>query len=166
MSLVEDKTSTKLYFSKTDGYVESYGIEIQTFIDSINISDHQGKEIVLDINTGYNNNKTFYTDSNGLEEQKRVLDHMPTWNITVHQPVAANYYPINSHIKIKDGSKTVSVLVDRARGGAVIKNGVIELMIHRRTLYDDDRGVGEPLNETDSSGKGLTQIVRNYLLFG
>ena len=29
-------------------------------------------------------------------------------------------------------------------------------MIHRRTLYDDARGVDEPLNETESSGAGLT----------
>ena len=103
---------------------------------------------MLDIATGFNNNKTFYTDSNGLEEQKRVVDYMPTWNYTIHQPVAGNYYPINSHIKIKDvdSGKVVSLLVDRARGGAVIKNGNIEVMIHRRTLYDDGRGVEEPLN--------------------
>lgn len=39
-------------------------------------------------------------------------------------------------------------------------------MLHRRTLYDDERGVWEALNEADSSGNGLTQKVRNYLLFG
>lgn len=47
-----------------------------------------------------------------------------------------------------------------------MKSGVIELMLHRRTLHDDGRGVDEPLNESDSSGKGLTQILRNYLVFG
>lgn len=66
---------------------------------------------------------------------------MPTYNITVDQPVASNYYPLNSHIKINDSSKVVSVIVDRARGGAVIKDGVIELMLHRRTIFDDVRGV-------------------------
>lgn len=91
---------------------------------------------------------------------------MPTWELVVTQPVAGNYYPLNSHIKIKDSGKTVSVLVDRARGGSVIKNGIIELMIHRRLLEDDVRGVWEPLNETEPGGKGLTQKVRNYLLIG
>lgn len=39
-------------------------------------------------------------------------------------------------------------------------------MIHRRLLKDDSRGVGEPLNETEVDGKGLTQNVRHYIVFG
>ena len=36
---------------------------------------------------------------------------------------------------------------DRAQGGTSNKDGEIELMIHRRLLYDDGKGVGEALNE-------------------
>lgn len=39
-------------------------------------------------------------------------------------------------------------------------------MIHRRLLMDDARGVGQPLNETESDGKGLIQSVRHYIVFG
>lgn len=70
--------------------------------------------------------------------------------MVVHQPTAGNYYPVNSHIGIKDVStnKKVTVLTDRTQGGSVLREGDIELMIHRRLLMDDARGVGEPLNET------------------
>lgn len=40
------------------------------------------------------------------------------------------------------------MLTDRAQGGASLSSGELEVMLHRRTLFDDQRGVGEPLNET------------------
>ncbi len=60
----------------------------------------------------------------------------------------------------------MTILTDRSVGGAVINNGDIELMIHRRLLKDDYRGVEEPLNETDADGKGLKQSFRHYVVFG
>ena len=33
-------------------------------------------------------------------------------------------------------------------GGASLQSGQAEVMLHRRVLHDDWRGVGEPLNET------------------
>ncbi|GJX48261.1 alpha-mannosidase-like protein [Tanacetum coccineum] len=46
---------------------------------------------------------------------------------------------------VEDGSKELSVLVDRAVGGSSLVNGQIELMLHRRLLFDDAKGVGEVL---------------------
>lgn len=85
------------------------GVELQTFVDSISISDGLGKEIVLDVNVpSIKNNNTFYTDSMGMEMQKRVLNYRPTWTLKVNQPVAGNYYPIQSTIAIKDTSSNES----------------------------------------------------------
>ena len=46
------------------------------------------------------------------------------------------------------GGERLALVTDRAQGGASLKPGQMEGMVHRRTLLDDIRGVGEPLNET------------------
>jgi hypothetical protein len=119
---------------------------------------------------------TFYTDSNGREMQKRVRDQRPTWPLNVTEPVAQNYYPVTSAIALRDESdKTdytlqdrgvvttagsaassaqasshlhLSLLPDRPQGCSSLMDGALECVVHRRLLFDDGKGVAEPLNET------------------
>lgn len=51
------------------------------------------------------------------------MNYRPTWNLVVTQPVAGNYYPVNSHIGFKDVSsgKKVTILTDRTQGGSVLR---------------------------------------------
>ena len=62
-----DKSLTRVYFSKTADYVRNNGALVETQLDSIPITDNVGKEVTLNIKANYNNNKTFITDSMGLE---------------------------------------------------------------------------------------------------
>ncbi|EAS02485.2 glycoside hydrolase family 38 amine-terminal domain protein (macronuclear) [Tetrahymena thermophila SB210] len=157
-------TQLRFYFNNFDKIVE-----VETFIHPINVSDGKGKEVVMIVNTNLKNKKTFYTDSNGLSLQKRILNFRPTWDLRVHQEVSGNYYPIGSMIQIQDEdtNQQISVVNDRSQGGTSLKEGQLELMIHRRTLQDDNRGVGESLNEIDieSGQNGLSQKIRHYIVF-
>ncbi|KAL2939654.1 hypothetical protein RDABS01_033812 [Bienertia sinuspersici] len=140
--------------------------EIEFTIGPIPVDDGAGKEIITQIKTTMKTNKTFYTDSNGRDFIKRILDHRADWDLEVSQPIAGNYYPINLGIYVEDGTKELSVLVDRAVGGSSIMDGQIELMLHRRLLHDDARGVGEILNETVCAlddCKGLTIKGKYYI---
>ncbi|XP_062099161.1 alpha-mannosidase At3g26720-like [Humulus lupulus] len=49
---------------------------------------------------------------------------------------------------MQDSISELSVLVDRSVGGSSLVDGQMELMLHRRLLHDDSRGVGEVLNDT------------------
>nr|POF24171.1 alpha-mannosidase [Quercus suber] len=135
-------------------------------IGPIPADDGIGKEITTQITTTMKTNKTFYTDSNGRDFIKRVRDFRTDWNLQVNQPVAGNYYPINLGIYVQDSSMELSVLVDRSVGGTSLVDGQIELMLHRRLLHDDSRGVGEALNETVcvlAKCEGLTVQGKFYL---
>lgn len=63
---------------------------------------NQGQEVILVFNSDLQNDNTFYTDSNGLEMQQRVLNYRPTWDFSSNEVATVNYYPINSAILIKD----------------------------------------------------------------
>jgi hypothetical protein len=39
----------------------------------------------------------------------------------------------------------------------------IELMQNRRTLFDDDNGVEESLNETEADGLGIRSTAKYYM---
>eukprot|EP01017_Pseudomicrothorax_dubius_P037894 TRINITY_DN5611_c0_g1_i8.p1 TRINITY_DN5611_c0_g1~~TRINITY_DN5611_c0_g1_i8.p1 ORF type:complete len:534 (-),score=151.45 TRINITY_DN5611_c0_g1_i8:140-1741(-) len=141
--------------------------EIETYLDSIDVTDGIGKEVTINFQTlGLSNNNTFYTDANGLDFQKRVTGQRETWKWKNDQPAAGNYYPVTAAIYLEDVAKDqrFAVLNDRPQGGGVVQPGEIELMINRRLLADDGHGVEEPLNELDWDGKGIRQRVRHYVL--
>ena len=118
----------------------------------------KGKEVIASWKVnGFDNQSTFYTDTNGLEMQERILNYRPTWDLSTDEHVSGNYYPINQAIAIKDTTQNLQMTVmnDRSQGGSVIDAGTIELMQNRRLFYDDNRGVEEPLNEVDSAGYGI-----------
>ena len=99
------------------------------------------------------------SDSNGRQNVKRFRNSRIDYDIsnaTLEEPVASNYYPINSWISMKGGlifeitisrknlfififidytsNKWLSIVTDRSSGAASITNDTLEVMIHRRLL--------------------------------
>ncbi|KAE8684909.1 hypothetical protein F3Y22_tig00111105pilonHSYRG00694 [Hibiscus syriacus] len=84
------------------------------------------------------------------------------------QPVAGNYYLINLGIYTVDKKFELSMLVDRATGGSSIKDGEIELMLHRRMIADNSKGVGEVLDKsvsarTTNEGEWVPVVVDDWI---
>ena len=109
-----------------------------------------GKELVLKLNSDIASHGTFFTDSNGREMVKRQRNARgPSYPpYVIGEPVAGNYYPVNSMMSLDDGKTEMAVVTDVSMGGSSMADGSLELMVHRRCQADDSRGVQEPLNET------------------
>ncbi|XP_045601316.2 lysosomal alpha-mannosidase isoform X1 [Procambarus clarkii] len=140
-------------------------LEMEWIVGSIPIEDGIGKEIVNRVVwPGVNTSGTFYTDSNGREILRRVKNYRPTWKLNNQEPVAGNYYPVNSRLLLSAGpSFRAAILTDRSQGGTSLGDGQMELMVHRRLLHDDAFGVGEALNET-AFDQGLVVRGKHYLV--
>eukprot|EP00928_Gymnodinium_smaydae_P071618 TRINITY_DN55154_c0_g1_i1.p1 TRINITY_DN55154_c0_g1~~TRINITY_DN55154_c0_g1_i1.p1 ORF type:complete len:1000 (-),score=187.82 TRINITY_DN55154_c0_g1_i1:255-3206(-) len=130
--------------------------EITYTVGPIPVADGVGKEVVSRFTTDIQNAGEYFVDSNGREMLSRKRDFRPSWNFNQTEPVAGNYYPVTTSSFIKDAHTQLTVLIDSAQAGSgCIRDGELELMVHRRLLKDDGRGVGEPLNET--------QFVKAYV---
>jgi lysosomal alpha-mannosidase len=131
-------------------------LEFEYDIGPIPFADGLGKEIVSRFTaSAIASAKTWTSDSNGRDAQVRVRDHRRSFNYQVYEPVAGNFVPVNLFTALADSKLQMSIAVDRSQAGASLMDGALELMIHRRILADDSRGVGEPHNETGLDGKGL-----------
>ena len=53
---------------------------------------------------------------------------------------------MSAAIELTSDRATVSLVTDRAQGGGSLADGSLELMVHRRLMYDDRWGVSEALN--------------------
>jgi hypothetical protein len=140
-------------------YEDSDYIDVEYFVGPIPIEDSIGKEVIIRYLSDVQSSGAFFTDSNGREFLKRNRSSRITWNMTEYEPIAGNYYPVNTAAYLEDEQKSFSVITDRSQGGCSLQDGQLEFMIHRRILKDDARGVGEPLNETDAG-------IRDYPPFG
>lgn len=134
-------------------------VEFEYTVGPIPISDEIGKEVVSSFTSSLQSKGKIYTDSNGREFQERIRNFRHSWDVEISEPVAANYYPVTVAAFIKDVEKGIqmTVLTDRAQGVASIIDGEIEVMVHRRLLADDNRGVDEPLNETQGGSLGIRE---------
>nr|XP_051693852.1 lysosomal alpha-mannosidase isoform X6 [Oryctolagus cuniculus] len=103
-------------------------LELEWTVGPIPVGDKWGKEVISRFDMPLDTKGYFYTDSNGREILKRRRNYRPTWNLNQTEPVAGNYYPVNTRIYITDGKKQLTVLTDRSQGGSSLQDGSLELM--------------------------------------
>lgn len=110
-------------------YTNAPFAEVEYTIGSIpNDEEFAGKEVISRFNTSVSTADVFYTDSNGRDVLRRQVNYRPTWTLNVTEPVAGNYYPINSMFSLKDDEVQVAVMPDRAISAASTSEGNMEVI--------------------------------------
>ena len=146
-------------------HANSSAVEFEWSIGPIPFEDGDGKEVIsrFDAGRGFASAGAWVSDANGRDAIARQRDARRSWNYTVIEPVSGNYVPANLFQTISNGATQYSVVTDRTQAGSSMVDGALDFMVHRRLLADDNRGVGEALNETGLSGLGLVVRGRHWV---
>ncbi|XP_022666923.1 lysosomal alpha-mannosidase-like isoform X2 [Varroa destructor] len=117
IKIIEGRTITEVRAQYGDWVYESYRIglncfEVDWIAGPIPIKDQIGKELVYSIDSNIDSGSEFFTDSNGRENLRRQRNFRPTWLLNSSEPVAGNYYPVNTLIAIKDKKRTIGIVTD------------------------------------------------------
>ncbi|GAM26881.1 hypothetical protein SAMD00019534_100560 [Acytostelium subglobosum LB1] len=99
------------------------------------------KETVINYETNLEGSNTIYTD-NGLETRERKINNKMDINY--------QYFPVLHYANIKDRLSTkyqFTIFTERSHGVGSSSPGELEIMIHRTTCVDDEKGLLEPSND-------------------
>ncbi|TSL40971.1 Epididymis-specific alpha-mannosidase [Bagarius yarrelli] len=103
------------------------------------------REAVLRTTTNLSNNRTIYTDDNGYQIMKRE------YKTYINNTLSRNYYPMVRGAYIEDGDNRLVLLSERAHGVASLRQGQIQVMLHRRLWNNQEWNLGYNLTLNDSS---------------
>ncbi|KAF7466985.1 Hypothetical predicted protein [Marmota monax] len=116
--------------------VEGLSLDVSSVVD---IRDYVNKELALRIHTDIDSQGTFFTDLNGFQVQpRRYLKKLP---------LQANFYPMPVMAYIQDAQKRLTLHTAQALGVSSLRDGQLEVILDRRLMQDDNRGLGQGLKD-------------------
>ncbi|KAL5793121.1 hypothetical protein ACOSP7_001715 [Xanthoceras sorbifolium] len=125
--------STRIY--NGDNLIQGFIIEKEYHVELLD-RDFDDKELIVRYKTDIDNKRIFYSDLNGFQMSRReTYDKIP---------LQGNYYPIPSLAFMQGfNGHRFSVHSRQSLGVASLKNGWLEIMLDRRLVRDDGRGLGQ-----------------------
>uniref|UniRef100_A0A8D0AC68 Alpha-mannosidase n=1 Tax=Sander lucioperca TaxID=283035 RepID=A0A8D0AC68_SANLU len=116
--------------------VDGLSIDITTMVD---IRDQTNKELAMRLVTDIQSGDVFYTDLNGFQMQPRH-HHLKL-------PLQANFYPMSSQAYIQDSHHRLTLHTAQSLGVTSLESGQLEVIMDRRLMQDDNRGLGQGLKD-------------------
>ncbi|KAJ3596967.1 hypothetical protein NHX12_003367 [Muraenolepis orangiensis] len=116
--------------------VDGLSVELTTTVD---IRDQNNKELSMRLVSDIQSGDVFHTDLNGFQMQaRRQFQKLP---------LQANFYPVPSQAYIQDGLHRLSLHTAQPLGVASLESGQLEVILDRRLMQDDNRGLGQGLKD-------------------
>ncbi|NXV73003.1 MA2A2 mannosidase, partial [Atlantisia rogersi] len=116
--------------------VEGLSLDVSCLVD---IRDHVNKELALRFSTDIESDDTFFTDLNGFQIQPRRYQQK--------LPLQANFYPMPAMAYIQDTQSRLTLHTAQALGVSSLGSGQLEVILDRRLMQDDNRGLGQGLKD-------------------
>ncbi|XP_022895002.1 alpha-mannosidase 2 isoform X2 [Olea europaea var. sylvestris] len=125
--------STRIY--NGENTVQEFVIEKEYHVELLG-NDFNDKELIARYKTNIDNRRVFYSDLNGFQMSRReTYDKIP---------LQGNYYPMPSLAFMQNpNGQRFSIHTRQSLGVASLKNGWLEIMLDRRLVRDDGRGLGQ-----------------------
>ncbi|KAJ7423563.1 alpha-mannosidase 2 isoform X3 [Pitangus sulphuratus] len=126
----------KVQISKNILGLEGQSLEVSNIVD---IRGEYNRELAMRISSDINSRNRFYTDLNGYQIQPRLT--------MSKLPLQANIYPMTTMAYIQDVGVRLTLHSAQSLGVASLKNGQLEVIMDRRLMQDDNRGLGQGVQD-------------------
>lgn len=132
-------------------------VELDFTVGPLSEVAHESMEVIVRFDTDLKSNKLFYTDENGRQTMQRLRSAEVRECHGQQQNITYNYYPSTTLAALRDEETHTAELLlipDRSVGVSSLKDGELEVMIHRRQFPED--GLWIIPDDKDVDGKGIT----------
>uniref|UniRef100_A0A7N6A5L9 Alpha-mannosidase n=1 Tax=Anabas testudineus TaxID=64144 RepID=A0A7N6A5L9_ANATE len=128
--------------------LDGLSIDIITMVD---IRDQTNKELAMRLVTDIQSGDAFYTDLNGFQIQPR--------RHYLKLPLQANFYPMSSQAYIQDSHHRLTLHTAQALGVSSLESGQLEVIMDRRLMQDDNRGLGQGLKDNKKTANHFRLLL-------
>uniref|UniRef100_H2YSQ6 Alpha-mannosidase n=1 Tax=Ciona savignyi TaxID=51511 RepID=H2YSQ6_CIOSA len=124
-------------YTGTGAGTQSLGLHVTNDVDVRTGADN--KELAMRLTSGISSGDKFFSDLNGFQIQPRT-----TYS---KLPLQANFYPMPTMAFIQDDKSRLTLMTAQPLGAASLKSGELEVILDRRLMQDDNRGVGQGVKD-------------------
>uniref|UniRef100_A0A3Q2P927 Glycosyl hydrolase family 38 C-terminal domain-containing protein n=1 Tax=Fundulus heteroclitus TaxID=8078 RepID=A0A3Q2P927_FUNHE len=117
----------------------------------VDIRDQTNKELAMRLVTSIQSGDVFYTDLNGFQIQPRRFYQK--------LPLQGNFYPMPSQAYIQDSHHRLTLHTAQALGVSSLESGQLEVIMDRRLMQDDNRGLGQGLKDNKKTANRFRLLL-------